>query len=858
MGEVYKAVDTRLGRTVAIKVLPPDVAATPESRHRFQREARIISQLSHPHICTLYDFGQQDSVEFLVMEFLEGETLERRLQRGALPIAEVLMYAFQIGSALDKAHRVGIIHRDLKPGNIILTKGGAKLLDFGLAKLRRTRGSIVGETLTDLTTDQKNLTSVGVILGTFQYMAPEQLEGKEADERTDIFALGAVMYEMVTGKPPFTAKSRASLIAAILASEPVSMTTLQTMTPPVLDRIVKACLAKDPDERWQRAHDLKMELSWIAEASSTDEHSAFRPRIRRERLAWAGMVIALCMVLVAIAYRQRSVVPTAVVRFAIQTPEGYTISDDAHTLAISPDGHKLVLLTRDAEDKTSLWLRSFDSVSAHQLPGTEGSDVPVWSPDSRWVLFVSQGKLKKIDTSGGFPEVLCDAKDTAVLGWNGQSTALLSFSLKGSAAVMPIQQVGLDDCIAKSAVTLDRSRYDRGQQWSRFLPDGKHFLYSGLRSDTRDDVLLASLGSGTSQLLISNASDAKYVAPGYLLFQRNGFLMAQPFDARNLRLYSEPVQVVPEQIAFGSYSGSANYDASDTGVLVYQSNFDVLSKLVLRDSKGMPLKTLSSALWLWAMRVAPDGRLLFSKTNPQTHTSDLWMFNLQKNDWQRLTFDTSTGSHIGISSPDGKQTIYAAVDKAAFELHRKTLGSDQVEVLANSDLDQVPTDWSPDGRFLLFTQTDTNGAGDLWAMPMNAKQHSYPLTQSRFDERDASFSPDGRWITYTSDESGKPEVYVASFNALQERFQISSGGGQMPRWNLQGNKLYYVAPDGKLMEVPLKIGSRVDVGRSNVVFQAPPRTEYAVLPDGKFVTLENNDNGSSTVAILNWYVGGKH
>jgi Tol biopolymer transport system component len=420
---------------------------------------------------------------------------------------------------------------------------------------------------------------------------------------------------------------------------------------------------------------------------------------------------------------------------------------------------------------------------------------------------------------------------------------------------MPIQQLGLDDCALKPATTLDRSRYNLGQQWSRFLPDGRHFLYSGLRNNRKDDVLLASLGSETSQLLLSNASDAKYVSPGYLLFERNGFLMAQAFDVRTLCLSGEPVQVVPEQLAFGSYSGSANYDASDSGVLVYEPTSAILSTLVLRDSKGTPIKTISSGIWVWAMRAMPDGRLLFTKSNPQTHTSDLWMFDLQKNNWQRLTFDTSTGGHIAVPSPDGKQIVYAAVDRATLQLHRKALGADEVELLANSDLDQVPSDWSPDGRFLLFTQTDTNGAGDLWAMPMNHQQHPYALTQTRFDEHDARFSPDGRWIVYTSDESGKPEVYVASFSPGRERFQISSGGGQRPQWNRQGNGIYYMTQHGKVMEVPLKIGSKIDAGVATFLFQVPRNSDYAVLPEREFVTLENTNDVSPIIAALNWYVG---
>jgi eukaryotic-like serine/threonine-protein kinase len=861
MGEVYKAVDTRLKRIVAIKVLPRDLARSHESRQRLQREARSISQLSHAHICTLYDFGQQDGIDFLVMEYLEGETLEDRVQRGPLSLSQALTYAIQITSALEKAHRVGIVHRDLKPGNIMLTKDGAKLLDFGLAKMHVREKSVVSETQTDLTREQRKLTEKGVILGTFQYMAPEQLEGKEADERTDIFAFGVLLYEMVTGKPPFSGKSRASLVAAILASEPTPIRTLQTMTPPALDHLVRVCLAKDPDERWQRAHDVKIALNGIVEADAQAEHLSSRPDKWRKRLGWAGVaIIVFVAFLMALRYLRRPTATAALVRFAIQGPQEYA-GDDPHTVAISPNGRRLVLLAEDAENRSSLWLRPFDSVAAHQLAGTEGSGMPVWSPDSHFLLFISEGKLRKLDTNGGLPEALCDVRDMAVISWDGRNTALFAFSLKGSNAVMPIQQLGLNDCVMKPATKLDRSRYNMGHQWPRFLPDGNHFLYSGLRNDRKNDVLLTSLEADSSQLLIPNASDAKYVSPGYLLFQRNGFLFAQAFDPGTLRLLGEPTQVVSQQLTFASYGGAANYDASENGTLVYQENATSLSTLVVRDSSGTPVKNITQESWLWPMRLAPDRRrLLFGKLNIQTHTSDLWVFDLQRNDWQRLSFEASTGGHIGVWSPDSRAVVYAATHNAAFRLRRKLLDhTSEAELIGNSDLDRVPADWSPDGRSLVFTQIDTNGAGDLWVMPMNDTENSYALTSTQFDERDARFSPDGRWIAYRSDESGKNEVYIRSLSTESKTWQISSGGGQAPKWSNTGNEIYYISRDWKLMDVPITIGpTTIAVGTPRLLFQLPRDSEYEVWTTGRFLVLEQNYTPSPVTAVLNWDVGFSH
>jgi eukaryotic-like serine/threonine-protein kinase len=764
MGDVYRAQDTRLNRTVALKTLSQDHTSEPDSRRRFEREARLISGLSHPNICALFDVGHEGEIDYLVMEYLEGETLEDHLIRGALPPEQTLQYGIQIADALEHAHRQGVIHRDLKPGNIMLTKSGAKLLDFGLAKLRSqsVEQSVAVATVTDLTREQ-NLTNKGVILGTFRYMAPEQLEGKDADIRSDIFALGTVLYEMATSKPAFDGKSRASLIASILSSEPTSIATLQPMTPPALERAVKICLAKDPDERWQRAHDVKLELKWIAEGGSqacVPLPIALRRRTR-ERWAWIGMVLAFMVALpLAIGYLRRSPAPAAVTRFAILTPEAHALE----WFTISPDGRKLVLLTRNQENKTSLWIRPLDSISAHELPGTEGSDAPVWSPDSRFLMFIAEGKLKRIDTSGGIPENLCELKDMAVGSWNSSDTVLLTFSLTGSAAPTAIQQLRPDDCALKPATVLDRSRYDFGHQWPSFLPDGKHFLYAGLRTNKKHDVMLDMLGSDVSQVLIHNASDAKYAPPGYLLFERNGFLFAQHFSLSKLRLLGKPVQVVPQQLEYAALGGMAAYDVSTNGLLVYKETPENSNAVVIRDAAGKELQRLTQEPFLTDIRISPDGRkVLIDKVSVQTHTGDLWTIDLQRKNWERLSFEASTGSHIGVWSPDAQVVVYAAAEKGVFQLHRRLLNqSGSAEILAKSALDQVPTDWSPDGQYLVYTQTNTSGAGDLWVMPMQEKQQPYPLAETRFDEQGARFSPDGRWLVYSSDESGKREVYIAS------------------------------------------------------------------------------------------------
>src|SRR2546426_797921 len=547
MGEVYRARDTRLDRTVAIKILPEHLSSNPQLRERFDREAKAISSLSHPHICPLYDVGHQDGIDYLVMEHLEGETLAQRLKKGPLPPERALEYAIQIADALDTAHRRGVIHRDLKPGNIMLTKAGAKLLDFGLAKLGGAHPAAAFSRLSALPTEDRSpLTAEGTIVGTLQYMAPEQLEGKETDARTDIFALGTVLYEMATGQRAFKGKSQASLIAAILTSEPPPISSLQPMTPPALDRLVKTCLAKDPDERWQSAHDLTHELRWIAEGGSQAGLPAPLRAIRtgRERI-WiaASVLLGVAVVLLGILYARAGKVGQEVVRASIEFPPGSRFvftSDVAGPPAISPDGRALVYGATDERGARRLWLQRLDTSDAHPLSGTEDAKYPFWSPDSRSVTFFAGGELKRLEVSGGLPVAICSTGDGRGGTWGDDGTILFS----------PEYRAGLFRVPASGGEPAPVTRLDEAthssHRWPQLLPDGSHFLYLGIshdRTKSENDALYwASLDGRENRMLMRSGANAIY-ASGNLLYVRDTNLVAQPFDPARGELRGEPVTV---------------------------------------------------------------------------------------------------------------------------------------------------------------------------------------------------------------------------------------------------------------------------------------------------------------------------
>jgi eukaryotic-like serine/threonine-protein kinase len=732
MGEVYRAKDTRLERTVAIKVLPQKLSSSPEIRQRFEREAKTISQLSHAHICALYDVGREGDTEYLVMEYLEGETLSDRLGKGALPPDQTLRYGQEIADALDKAHRQGIVHRDLKPANVMLTKSGVKLLDFGLAKaMGRSERSLdatgreqaaaehdpkARSSITALPTvaGNPNLTQEGTILGTFQYMAPEQLEGKDADARTDIFAFGATLYEMATGKKAFSASSQASLITAIMSSDPAPISSVQPMSPPALDRVVKKCLAKDPEDRWQSAGDLGSELKWIAEGSQTALPLASLSRRKgRERLAWVGLAAAasIALVLGLLLLRQR---PTPSARFetSILPPEKILFVFRGSPPAVSPDGRRIAFTAESSEGVTRLWVRPFASASAQALPGTEGAARPFWSPDSLSLGFFAGGKLKRIEASGGRPQTLADAASGRGGTWNRDGVILFTPN-----AQSPVYRVSSSGGATVPVTSLGTGRGEYQHVWPTFLPDGRHFLYSGfVGADARPEenmgFYLGSLDSKEVKLLYSGRGNVAYApssnqSRGHLLFMRGSTLLARPFDAGRLEFTGEAAPVA-ENVKYYGAQGSGTFAASENGLLAYQTGVQGdPSRLGWFDRTGKTVESIGPVASYTHPRISRDGRrMVVALLDSQTHFLDLWLHDLTRHIPTRFTFEPAVNI-FPVWSPDGGRIAFASNRKGRHNIYqRATSGSEDDEVLLPSEaIFRFPTDWSPDGGLIAFQAT---------------------------------------------------------------------------------------------------------------------------------------------------------
>ncbi len=863
MGEVYKARDTRLDRTVAIKVLPAHFAESERLRQRFEREARALASLSHPHICTLYDVGHENGIHFLVMEYLEGETLAARLERGPIPTEQLLRAGSEIADALDKAHRQGVVHRDLKPGNIMLTKAGVKLLDFGLAK---GTTNLVASALTQVSavpTRSQPLTAEGTLVGTLHYMAPEQLEGQEADARSDIFALGAVLYEMATGRRAFLGKSQASIIAAILSSEPTPISALQPMTPPALDRAAKRCLAKDPDDRWQSARDLLLELKWVAVAGSAAELPA-TGRARhpsRERLAWVAAVLVLAASLgLALVRLQQPPSQSRPARFSALLPE-----KAASVLArVSPDGRYLSF-TAIFGGQTQLWLRPLGSLEARPLAGTEGALFHFWSPDSRFIAFLAEGKLKKIDVTGGLPQTLCDAPGSGPFrlgAWGRDGTIL--FRIEEA----PGQREGLYRVSAAGGepqhmTVVDESGKELMAVWPSFLPDGRRFLFPCVRlmdlqrSEVRGGICAASLDSGQARKLLDIPSYAEYAAPGYLVYAQGPTLFAQPFDAGKLRVHGEPVRIA-EGLEHWSGMGVPRFSVSSTGVLVYQRGGS-RSQLLWKDRNGRVLGEVGPPGEYDDLRISPDGRkLVVTLMDPQVRATDLWIVELGRNVATRFT-PQPVDAGGAVWSPDGSRMVYCRPQDAPPFLHTRPLSGGEEEVLLpTTGTMQCATDWSPDGRFLLYMDRNPSTNWDIWILPLEGERKPILFLRTRFREGEATFSPDGRWVAYASDESGRSEVYVQPFQRPGETRRISAAGGSLPRWRRDGRELFYIGPDGQLMAVPMRLGASLEPGTPAVLFTlaANPvvRTHYDVSHDGQRFLVVSPEPGavSAPTVVLNW------
>jgi len=869
MGEVYRARDTRLDRVVAIKILPQTLAATPETRARFEREARAVSTLNHPHICTLYDVGHQDGTDFLVMEYLEGETLAHRLERGALPVPELLRIAIDIADALDRSHRNGVIHRDLKPGNIMLTKGGAKLLDFGLAK---SSVPLAGDLSSSPTASQplgtpatgNSLTAKGSIVGTFQYMSPEQLEGRESDTRSDIFSLGAVIYEMATGKKAFQAKSQASLIAAILEHEPEPISTVRPMVPVALDRIVRTCLTKNPDDRFQSAHDLKLQLEWIRDAGSQAGVPAASLLSRPARRVWLSVVVgtvlvALIAALAAWHFTARPEPQVAITRFTIPPPENATFE---LALAISPNG-RLLTFVASAEGKNLLWVRALDSLDAHPLNGTDGANLPFWSPDSSSIGFFAGGKLKRVDLASGVIQSVCNVPDSRGGAWGGGGTIL--FSPDSSS---PIYRISLENGTPAPITSIDSAKNETSHRWPFFLPDGRHFLFfARTGGKSTESVYLASLDSPERKRLLESDSNVLYAHPGYLLFVRGRTLFAQPFDAARFEIHGEPAAIAegiqPEgEVGPSSY---ARFSVSDNGVLVYRAGAGDLSVLTWFDRRGKQLRTVGPPAYYDQLALSPDAqRIAMDRSDQSTFTNKIYVLETSSGAITRFTFGTAT--ELGaIWSPDGSHIAFSSNRSGSYGIYwKRSDGSADEESLVESSGVQTPDAWSPDGRYLVYDKVGPAIDFDLWILPMFGDHKPHVFLQAPGIQQHASISPDGHWIAYESDESGRFEIYVQSFPNPGGKWQVTSEGGLQAQWRRDGRELFYLSPNKKLVSVATRESPTFSAGVPQPLFDAPislngindSRARYVFTPDGQRVLVvaarPESASASAIRVVLDW------
>jgi Tol biopolymer transport system component len=868
MGEVYRARDTRLDRTVAVKILPDALAVDPQFRERFEREARVIAGLTHPHICTLHDVGHDDGTDYLVLEYLEGQTLADRLLKGALPLEQALVIAIQIAGALDKAHQAGIVHRDLKPGNIMLVRRGgpsgppeAKLLDFGLAKTRATVAAGAGASM--LPTTPPGATVQGTILGTFQYMAPEQLEGQEADARSDIFAFGAVVYEMVTGRKAFEGRSQASLIAAILEHDPPPLSSAEPLAPRALDHIVEKCLAKHPEDRWQTAADLRSELRWVSEGATEGTSGTGAIAKHRRSTAWMlGLVAALAIAALAVPatlYFQRLAPEPVVTRLDVVTPPG----GDAFSFALSSDGRQLAFVA-NGDRGLQLWLRPLDQAKAQPLAGTEGAAYPFWAPDGRALGFFADGKLKRIDLDAGTVQMLADAPQPRGGTWNTDGVIVFAPSV-----INALMRVGANGGAVRPVTRLAAGQ--GSHRWPQFLPDGRRFLFFvGQGQPEAHGAYVGSLDGGESTRVMPSEVAAAYATPGYLLVVSQGVLSAYPFDAVRATVTGEPVPVA-QAVGYDDGTFHSAFSVSQTGVLAHRAGAGSRRRLVWSDRTGKTIGAVGQLdeNGMANPELAPDDQRVAVNHTVQGNI-DLWLIDVNRGVSSRFTFDPSIDS-AALWSPDGNRVVFRSTRKGTYDLFEKPASgtADEQPILVTPQ-GKSPLEWSHDGRSLLYSAQGPNTASDLWVFPMIGERKPFPVLQSRFDEIEGQFSPDGRWLAYVSNESGRYEVYIRTFPQVGGKWQVSAAGGMQPRWSRDGRELYYLAQDARLMAVPIRVASdkrTLEAGAPVPLFPSrlatggniptggfQARAQYAVAADGRFLMNVADDDGvaSPITIVQNW------
>jgi len=846
MGEVYRAVDTRLDRTVAVKILS---AAGADLRARFEREARAVSSLNHPNICTLHDVGREDGVDFLVMELVEGETLARRLESGPMPPAAALRTAIEIAGVLDHAHRAGITHRDLKPATVMLTRTGSKLLDFGLAKAAPGASAAA--------TTQTFLTAEGVVAGTVPYMAPEQLHGKDADARSDIFAFGAVLYEMLTGQRAFPGDSAASVIAGILEKQPA-----RAVSPPAMNRVIERCLAKDPDDRWQSARDLMHELKWLAES----KEETVAPAATAPRRTWwiVAPLLALAAVGWMVALRKSSPEGPRF-DFSILPPQdaSFVFRINAGGLAISPDGRKLAFVAA-REGNVQLYVRDLDSLEARVVQGSDGASLPFWSPDSRLIGFFGQGKLKKVDPAADSPpEILCDAEEGRGATWNADGVMLFSHGGQGSKLWRVSDKGGTPEPVT----TVNDKKGELAHRLPHFLPDGRRFLFT-IRPPQVGGIVLGSLDRPDQHIrLVQADSNSSYVppkgsSPAYLVYARGRSVFAQPFYPDEARL-ATPAVSLTSQVGYLGALGAANFSVSREGTLVFGSTGNPVTQLrwFLRDGRAM--ETVGTPASIVSLRMSPDQKSVALWIDDPGGSQDIWLMEPARGVFNRVT--TDPGNEVmPIWSPDSKTILYSSTARGGPNLtFLRADGSGKPHMPLPFAETRIASDWSAKGDWVLFSVLSPVSKYDLWAMPKPPNGKPQLFLQTEFNEAEAVLSPDGRWVAYNSDESGGPEIYLRQFPSAAGKIRISNSGGTQASWRRDGRELFYLSPDDHMTAVAIQLGERLEAGVPRPLFavRTPPfgstltGHHYAATADGqRFLvnTLAEKDASAALTVITDW------
>ena len=845
MGEVFRARDMRLDRTVAIKILPAEFADNTELRTRFEREARAISQINHPHICALHDVGRAEGVEYLVLEFLEGETLAERIQRGPLTIAEVLRFGSQIASALACAHRAGIVHRDLKPANVMITKSGAKLLDFGVA---RSAPALASPTAEDETV-AKPLTEAGMILGTLRYMSPEQLAGEEVDARSDIFALGAVLYEALTGARAFDGKSRTSVITAVLAGSPRPVSSLRPTTPAALEHVITKCLAREKEQRWESAADIASELEWIAGSSTGGSPAVSVAKPPRRTALLVTLAVAVIAILAAMAGVFSLL---SRLRIAEQPVRSELMMDEAMTpalfgaVALSPDGTQLLVLAGPS-GKPSIAVRNLATGETKKLAGTEGAVFPFWSPDSRRIGFFAVGKLKTIGASGGSIQTICDAKQGRGGSWG--KTGFIVFSPD---IASPIHKVGES---GGSSVPVTRLAPDETQRQPVFLPDGKRFLFVS-RTAAVDVLCAGSIDGNLQRRVVENGSKAAF-ARGWLFFVRDGNLISQPFDPAKLEVSGTPAPVA-DHVEYFKVRSIGNFSVTDTK-MIYVGEATGSSGIVAHDRNGRVSEVPASPAPYRILDISPDDRVLAVAIDEQFEQGDVWLVQLQGGTKSRFSF-TNAGALSGAFSPDGSRfAMSSGFYGQGIEVNVRSLRSNDTQKIIALRGAGIVTGWSADGRYLVVTTQDVKTGFDVQKIDIAARTIT-PVVHGPADELAPALSPNGKWLAYVSTESGAPEVYLTTFPAGEGKWQATQDGGHEPRWSRDGKELFYVKGD-RLMAVDFHEGAMPQLGSAktlpvNIVSDRiflNPRSAYAVTSDGRVITTQPVGQTQPTIHIVtNW------